>query len=183
MVFNRLYITLAFILIVISCKNKEMKEISFISFSVRAPIGTKDLKLNGIDSRSYAVIVRQDTIFFDYGLYSRKDFDDDLVAILPLAQKRMIDSLNIENDKIAFSENADIDRALGLYLKEFYLPVNIDEREAILKIPKEVGNGYIEIVFTEEIESGNYLNAYCKTKDIVTQNEVIDILKSIKFEK
>ena len=171
-------------LTVLGCtsNSNKTKSIDFGKFTMSVPSNWHHVKLNGIDSIINGVITNKgDTLFIDLGKFPNPF--NEIVQVRSMERKREYDSNNFKYPKsMIFSENAQMDEAQGLYLKEYFYYDTVSSRKVKLGFPKMMKKGRCIIHFPSVDEAGNKLSMSILNIDSLTQKEIYDCFKSIKFK-
>jgi hypothetical protein len=165
----------------LACSKDRLKKIDFGGFCAIIPSNWQKTNLKGIDSNISAVITdKNDTLVIDYGKFS--DQFNEIVEVRSLERKAEYDSVKFRYPKsMVFSENAEIDEAQGLYLKEYFIYENIGGKKAKLGFPKLTKKGRCLLHISNADNNGNKLSIYVNNTDEKTQQEVYSFFKSITF--
>ena len=158
------------------------KSIDFERFTMSVPTSWHKVTLNGVDSIINGVVTNKgDTLFIDFGK-SSNPFSE-IVQVRSMERKKEYESANFKYPKsMIFSENAEMDEAQGLYLKEYFYYDTISSRKVKLGFPKIIKKGHCIIHFPSVDLTGNKLSMSILNIDSLTQKEIYDCFKSIKFK-
>ncbi len=166
----------------IACTKTTISNIDFGSFSALSPSNWRKIDLKGVDSDVYGLVTdKNDTLFIDYGKNS--DSFNEVVEVRSLERKAEYDSVKFRYPpSMVFSENAEIDQAQGIYLKEYFFYEEIDGKKAKLGFPKITHNGRCLLHISKADNNGNKLSIYVNNVDEETQKEIYAFFKSITIK-
>jgi len=166
----------------ITCTKNTIKKSDFGHFSALVPSNWQEVNLKSIDSDVLGLVTdKNDTLMIDYGKFS--DPFNDVVEVRSLERKAEYDSVKFRYpSSMVFSENAEIDQAQGLYLKEYFYYENIDGKKAKLGFSKIIKKGRCMLHIPNTDNKGNKLSIYVSNVDEATQQKVCEFFKSITIK-
>ena len=174
-----LFVSLCFL--VESCSMDSCEITDFGFFTASLPASWQKIELKGLDSKVYNIITdKNDTLFIDFGRFSNPF--NEVIEVRTLERKSEYDSVKFRYpSSMVFSEDAEMDQAQGLYLKEYFFYENIDGKKAKLGFPKVTKKGRCLLYISKADKSGNKLSIYVNNVDSNIQREVYKLFKSIRI--
>lgn len=171
-------ILLAFVFSLVSCNNE--KQIKLYDIDITINKDWNHEKIKSIDSSIDAFTnCFGDTIFFKKTKETPRIYD--IPIIMTYNDKKLMDSLQISSENIAFSNQPAIDRDLCIYSNEYYLYYNINNKQAILRIPKLNKKGVFGLSIENINKDNENIIVYTNQMRYERIDEVLKIFNSIKW--
>lgn len=163
---------------IIGCNND--KKIHVLDVQITFKENWNHEKLKSIDS-TIDIFTNElgDTIYFKKIKETPKIYD--IPIIMSYRDKKLIDSLNIPNNEIFFSEQPSLDRDLCIYSNEYYIYHNLNNTKCMLKIPKLNKQGVFGISIKNINDKNESIIVYTNKMSFNRVDEILSIFNSIKW--
>ena len=164
-----------------SCRQSEpdLKTVRTRNFSMTVPTTWRYCPRKGVDSEvGMFVTEKQDTIFYDYGLYSDPLNEDYII----LNYERIKDIQGLEFDApVYFSANPEVDRRNGKYSQQVILKDTIDNLPVKIVRQKKGKHGITGVHF-ERTKGVNKLTIQAENLDSIAEMRLLESFNTINFK-